>query len=131
MQIPCSELRVAIFTRSSCMRRSAVIIPFLISIAFFAPLALAADNQLELPKDLTELQPKPAETKVLSWHEQEKPKLNFLELSGYFRVRADAMSRCDLGTFIHQKEMGTSECPPPITYFSTDLNNPDTGNRPR
>ncbi len=47
-----------------------------------------------------------------------KPKLNFIELEGGFRVRSDFFHRCDLGTFIPNAGPGTSNCPPPIGYFN-------------
>lgn len=65
-----------------------------------------------------------------AWKQDIKPQLNFLELDGYFRVRADAFHRCDLGTYIPATPangnappipgtgIGTSGCPPPLSYFN-------------
>lgn len=52
------------------------------------------------------------------WLQQMQPNLNFLELNGYFRTRANFLYRCDLGTYIPGDiGSGTSLCPPPITYY--------------
>lgn len=56
------------------------------------------------------------------WRQPAKAKLNFLELSGYFRTRGDALNRCDLGTFIPSLGYGTSQCPPPSSYFPSAPN---------
>lgn len=50
------------------------------------------------------------------WIEEVKPKLNFLELDGYFRFRADFFSRLDLGTYDPVNDVGTSSVRPPTLY---------------
>ncbi len=50
------------------------------------------------------------------WIEEVKPKLNFLELDGYFRFRADFFSRLDLGTYDPVNNVGTSSVRPPTLY---------------
>lgn len=53
------------------------------------------------------------------WKQETAPKLNFLELNGYFRSRMNVLNRCDLGTF-DPASGGTSSCPVPTSY-----NNPE------
>lgn len=106
-----------------------------------------ADQPLELPKKVTELRATPATDKTVpaelqdfvglkasikadilaelrgektQWTQPSKPKLNFIELDGYFRVRADALNRCDLGTYIPSAKRGTSQCGPVIGYFASE-----------
>lgn len=59
--------------------------------------------------------------KSFSSQQTSKPKLNFLELAGYFRTRADLLSHCDLGTYMPSLGRGTSQCAPPVSYFTTPL----------
>ncbi|MBM4282863.1 MAG: TIGR04551 family protein [Deltaproteobacteria bacterium] len=60
------------------------------------------------------------------WIEEVKPKLNFLELDGYFRFRFDAFNRLDLGTFdpaapgTNGLGRGTSGFPTPTLYRPFD-----------
>lgn len=56
---------------------------------------------------------------VQEWKQEEQPKLNFLTLDGYFRMRTDAFNHCDLGTYL-PNEGGTSGCPPPLSYLNAD-----------
>jgi uncharacterized protein (TIGR04551 family) len=65
---------------------------------------------------------------VKEWKQEAQPRLNFLELNGYLRMRVDAMSRCDLGTRLFPSgsntlDIGTSGCPSPLSYYddSVDL----------
>lgn len=66
------------------------------------------------------------------WQQKEgnQPQLNFLELSGYFRTRANFLYRCDLGTYIQgDGARGTSQCAPPImNYPEGDVNSADYDN---
>ncbi|MES2504653.1 MAG: TIGR04551 family protein [Myxococcota bacterium] len=72
------------------------------------------------------------------WVQETSPKLNFLELNGYFRTRMDFMSRCDLGTFIPQNLMGTgstagsgtSGCPVPYAYNDPEYADKNAADRP-
>ncbi|HEY1097756.1 MAG TPA: TIGR04551 family protein, partial [Myxococcota bacterium] len=67
------------------------------------------------------------------WIEEVKPKLNFLELDGYFRFRFDVFNRLDLGTYDPVNGIGTSAIAPPTSYSPFDgsgctdatPNNPD------
>jgi uncharacterized protein (TIGR04551 family) len=106
-----------------------------------------ADQPLELPKKITDLRATPAGDKTVppelqdfsslkasikaeilddlrgdtkEWRQPAKPKLNLIELAGYFRTRADALNRCDLGTYIPSLNLGTSQCAPPLSYFGSD-----------
>jgi uncharacterized protein (TIGR04551 family) len=54
------------------------------------------------------------------WVEEVKPKLNFLEIDGYFRMRADWMYRMDLGTYDPVLQRGTSSVRPPTLYRPYD-----------
>lgn len=54
------------------------------------------------------------------WIEEVKPKLNFLELDGYFRFRFDIFNRLDLGTYDPVTARGTSFVPPPTLYRPFD-----------
>jgi len=117
---------------------------FLTTFAFALSLA-HADTPPELPKKITDLKATQAESKSTSMDAQElaslkstikaeildelrgekiesraptKPKLNFVELEGYFRTRADALSRCYLGTFTPSLQQGSSQCAPSISYFN-------------
>ena len=60
------------------------------------------------------------------WIEEVKPKLNFLELDGYFRFRFDVFNRLDLGTFDPAAPntgifgRGTSNFPTPTLYRPFD-----------
>lgn len=54
------------------------------------------------------------------WVEEVKPKLNFLEFSGYFRSRLDYMHGFDLGTYDPLIGRGTSSVPPPTLYRPFD-----------
>jgi uncharacterized protein (TIGR04551 family) len=54
------------------------------------------------------------------WVEEVKPKLNFLEIDGYFRLRADWMYRMDLGTYDPVLQRGTSMVKPPTLYRPYD-----------
>jgi len=54
------------------------------------------------------------------WVEEVKPKLNFLEVDGYFRLRADWMYRHDLGTYDPLLGRGTSMVAPPTLYRPFD-----------
>ncbi len=60
------------------------------------------------------------------WKQDVQPQLNFLELDGYFRMRVDAFNHCDLGTYNPANGIGTSGCPPPLSY----LNAADAEQRP-
>lgn len=72
------------------------------------------------------------------WKQEAAPKLNFLELNGYFRARMNYLSRCDLGTFVPVDRLpagtlmgqGTSACPVPSSYNSTDNNGKNSADRP-
>lgn len=64
------------------------------------------------------------------WIEEVKPKLNFLEIDGYFRFRFDLFNRLDLGTYDPINQRGTSGFPVPTTYrpfdgATCDENTPD------
>ena len=50
------------------------------------------------------------------WIEEVKPKLNFLEIDGYFRFRFDVFNRLDLGTYDPGTNRGTSGFPTPTLY---------------
>lgn len=50
------------------------------------------------------------------WIEEVKPKLNFLEIDGYFRFRFDVFNRLDLGTYDPVNKVGTSGFPTPTLY---------------
>ena len=50
------------------------------------------------------------------WIEEVKPKLNFLEIDGYFRFRFDVFNRLDLGTYDPVNNRGTSGFPTPTLY---------------
>ncbi len=52
------------------------------------------------------------------WKQEVQPKLNFLALDGYFRMRTEAFNHCDLGTYVLADGSGTSGCPPPLSYFN-------------
>lgn len=54
------------------------------------------------------------------WIEEVKPKLNFLELDGYFRFRFDLFNRLDLGTYDPVTDRGTSNFPAPTLYRPFD-----------
>jgi uncharacterized protein (TIGR04551 family) len=58
------------------------------------------------------------------WIEEVKPKLNFLELDGYFRFRFDVFNRLDLGTYDPAANgglgRGTSNVAPPTLYRPFD-----------
>ena len=58
------------------------------------------------------------------WIEEVKPKLNFLELDGYFRFRFDVFNRLDLGTYDPAANnglgRGTSNFPTPTLYRPFD-----------
>ncbi len=54
------------------------------------------------------------------WIEEVKPKLNFLELDGYFRFRFDLFNRLDLGTYDPITQRGTSGFPTPTYYRPFD-----------
>lgn len=54
------------------------------------------------------------------WIEEVKPKLNFLELDGYFRFRFDIFNRLDLGTYDPVTDRGTSFFPTPTLYRPFD-----------
>jgi len=54
------------------------------------------------------------------WIEEVKPKLNFLELDGYFRFRFDLFNRLDLGTYDPINQRGTSGFPTPTYYRPFD-----------
>ncbi len=54
---------------------------------------------------------------VQEWKQDVQPQLNFLELDGYFRMRTEAFNHCDLGTYNPAGRVGTSGCPPPLSYF--------------
>ncbi len=89
-------------------------------IVFFLPLIVismgaAAETQLAEGKE---------------WEQETKPKLNFVELDGYFRLRFNLMNGCDLSTFIPPGLIpsaplgrGTSMCPPPESYLAYNDNN--------
>jgi uncharacterized protein (TIGR04551 family) len=59
------------------------------------------------------------------WKQEVQPKLNFLALDGYLRMRTDAFNHCDLGTYDPTVDSakdpgsgeGTSGCPPPLSYL--------------
>lgn len=61
------------------------------------------------------------------WKQESAPKLNFLELNGYFRSRMTVLNRCDLGTFVPGGAggvgKGTSGCPVPASYDDSDRPN--------
>jgi len=61
-----------------------------------------------------------AEWEEERWVEEVRPKLNFLELNGYFRSRLDYMRGFDLGTYDPVLGRGTSSVPPPILYRPFD-----------
>ena len=54
------------------------------------------------------------------WIEEVRPKLNFLELDGYFRFRFDLFNRLDLGTYDPVLDRGTSMVLPPTIYRPFD-----------
>ena len=54
------------------------------------------------------------------WIEEVKPKLNFLEIDGYFRFRFDIFNRLDLGTYDPGTGRGTSNVAPPTLYRPFD-----------
>jgi len=61
-----------------------------------------------------------AEWQEERWLEEVKPKLNFLELDGYFRFRFDVFNRLDLGTYDPVNQRGTSGFPVPTIYRPFD-----------
>jgi uncharacterized protein (TIGR04551 family) len=61
-----------------------------------------------------------AEWKEEKWVEEVKPKLNFLEIDGYFRFRFDVFNRMDLGTYDPITQRGTSGFPVPTYYRPFD-----------
>lgn len=54
------------------------------------------------------------------WIDEVKPKLNFLEIDGYFRFRFDVFNRLDLGTYDPINDRGTSGFPVPTYYRPFD-----------
>jgi uncharacterized protein (TIGR04551 family) len=64
-----------------------------------------------------------AEWKEEKWVEEVKPKLNFLEIDGYFRFRFDVFNRMDLGTYDPVTDRGTSGFPVPTYYRPFDGQN--------
>jgi uncharacterized protein (TIGR04551 family) len=69
------------------------------------------------------------------WKQETAPKLNFLELNGYFRSRMNILSRCDLGTFVPADRSGpfvggTSGCPVPTSYHNAENFGKDSADRP-
>ncbi len=68
------------------------------------------------------------------WKQETAPKLNFLELNGYFRSRMNLLSRCDLGTFVPPTAttlgQGTSGCPVPTSYSSPENAGKNSADRP-
>ncbi|MEM7495024.1 MAG: hypothetical protein AAF471_02575 [Myxococcota bacterium] len=58
------------------------------------------------------------------WSKPKDPKLNFVEMGGYFRTRPQVFFRPDLGTFIpkdgDQFGYGTSQFPPPLSSYRND-----------
>jgi len=71
-----------------------------------------------------------------NWKQESSPKLNFLELNGYFRARMDLWSRCDLRTFVPDGEApgvpagGTSGCPVPQSYSDSENKGKSAFDRP-
>lgn len=63
------------------------------------------------------------------WKQETAPKLNFLELNGYFRSRMTVLGRCDLGTYVPGVG-GTSGCPVPSSYNSAENANKNSADRP-
>ncbi|MEI6805392.1 MAG: TIGR04551 family protein [Myxococcaceae bacterium] len=63
------------------------------------------------------------------WKQETAPKLNFLELNGYFRSRMNVLNHCDLGTF-DPASGGTSSCPVPTSYNSVENANKNASDRP-
>ncbi len=61
-----------------------------------------------------------AEWQEERWIEEVRPKLNFLELDGYFRFRFDYFNRLDLGTYDPVNDRGTSSIAPPTLYRPFD-----------
>ncbi len=57
------------------------------------------------------------------WVEEVKPKLNFLEINGYFRTRIDLFNRLSLGTYDPILGRGTSGAPTPTLYRPFDGEN--------
>lgn len=68
------------------------------------------------------------------WKQESAPKLNFLELNGYFRSRMNVLNRCDLGTFVPADRItppqGTSACPVPSSYNSAENAGKNSADRP-
>ena len=72
------------------------------------------------------------------WRQESAPKLNFLELNGYFRTRMNLLSRCDLGTYVPIDRLptgtlvgqGTSGCPVPTSYNNTENIGKNSADRP-
>jgi uncharacterized protein (TIGR04551 family) len=72
------------------------------------------------------------------WKQETAPKLNFLELNGYFRSRMNVLNRCDLGTFAPVDRIptgttlgqGTSGCPVPTSYNNADNAGKNSADRP-
>lgn len=59
----------------------------------------------------------------LKWTEQMVPQLNFLNLNGYLRMRANYAYRCSLGTLYRDSDAAktlrrTSNCAPPLSYYN-------------
>ncbi len=66
------------------------------------------------------------------WSKPKDPKLNFVEMGGYFRTRPHVFFRPDLGTFIPEDNgqfgYGTSGFPPPLSSYRNDpgaVNDPE------
>lgn len=140
--------------RNIFSQRSVSVPTYFLALSFFVFSVVAnADQPLELPKTVSDLRKNtdnsstapsqlndPAfkaslKAEILdelrgdykSTRQPKKAKLNFLELAGYFRTRADALSRCDLGTFVPSLNFGTSQCAPPISYFGNAPNDNTLG----
>lgn len=64
------------------------------------------------------------------WKQETAPKLNFLELNGYFRSRMTVLGRCDLGTFEPTLAGGTSACPVPTSYNNLENKGKNSADRP-
>ncbi|MEI6789829.1 MAG: hypothetical protein WCK42_01460, partial [Myxococcaceae bacterium] len=71
------------------------------------------------------------------WKQESAPKLNFLELNGYFRTRLNVLNRCDLGTYVpvdrlsgEQVGQGTSGCPVPVSYNNPENFGKNSADRP-
>jgi len=54
------------------------------------------------------------------WHQEQRPHLNFVEMTGNFRTRGLFFNNGDLGTSVPGAGIGTSMLPPPLSYYPNE-----------